>query len=156
MLIGSACAASEKSRPSLRCDRWERFPDELVDLVTSKVLAHVTFSSPSGELGVHVLWIDYDGEDLMVWSRLGSFKGATARVRPDVAVSVVDPGDPWRRLSISGKVTAFRPDPDVSFMDGLSERYVGGPYPRRAPGEIIVITPQRVRAFRGRFSGSIA
>jgi hypothetical protein len=131
-------------------------PDELLDLVITDVLAHVTLSAADGSLVTHVLWIDYDGEHLKVWSRLGSHKGTVLRERPNVAVSVVDPHDPWRRLSITGRATGFQPDPDVSFMDALSARYVGGPYPRRAPGEVILITPDRVRAFRGRFSGSIA
>lgn len=130
-------------------------PSELVDLVTTNVVAHVTMAQADGSLVTHVLWIDYDGELLMVWSREASFKSASLRKRPHVAISVVDPGDPWRRLSISGRVTDFRPDVGLAFMNGLSQRYVNEPYPRTAPGEIIVITPDKVRAFMGRFRSSI-
>jgi hypothetical protein len=62
----------------------------------------------------------------------------------------VGPADPWRRLSISGRVTEIRDDDGLAFVDNLSQRYVGASYPRPAPREIFVITPDQVRALIGR------
>jgi hypothetical protein len=72
------------------------------------------------------------------------------RQRPNIAVSVIDPADPWRRLSISGRVTEIRDDDGLAFINRLSERYVGAPAPRTGPRKIFVITPDRIRAFMGR------
>jgi hypothetical protein len=62
----------------------------------------------------------------------------------------VGPADPWRRLSISGRVTEIRDDDALAFANKSSQRYVGAPYPRPAPREIFVITPDQVRALVGR------
>jgi PPOX class probable F420-dependent enzyme len=125
-------------------------PEELADLLRTNVVAHVSLTQADGSLVTHVMWVDYDGEHILTSSPTSSYKSRALRERPNVAVSVVDPADPWRRLSISGRVTEIRNDEGLAFINTLSQRYVGAPYPRTAPREIFVVTPDRVRAFMGR------
>jgi PPOX class probable F420-dependent enzyme len=126
-------------------------PEELRYLVTSNVPAHLSITKGDGSLVTSVVWVGFDGEHLLVNSPVGSYKGRALRTRPQVALSVVDPGDPWRRLSISGHVVDFRPDENLAFIDTLSERYLGTAYRQRdRDREIIVIQPDRVRAMLGR------
>jgi len=128
----------------------QEIPDELAYLLRTKVLAHVSLTEADGSLVTHVMWVDYDGEHILTSSPTESYKSRALRKRPNVAVSLMDPADPWRRLSISGRVTEIRDDEGLAFINMLSQRYVGAPYPRTAPREIFVITPDRVRAFMGR------
>jgi len=51
--------------------------------------------------------------------------------------------DQWTRRRDTRRV-------GLAFINELSRRYVGAPYPRTAPREIFVITPDKVRAFMGR------
>jgi PPOX class probable F420-dependent enzyme len=125
-------------------------PASLADLLRTNVPAHVTLLEADGSLVTHVMWVDYDGEHVLASSPTASYKSRALRARPQVAISVVDPADPWRRLSISGRVTAIRPDEGLAFINLLSERYMGTPYPRPGAREIFVITPDRVRAYEGR------
>ena len=125
-------------------------PEELTYLLRTNVVAHVSLTQADGSLVTHVMWVDYDGDQILTSSPIGSYKSRALRERPNVAVSVVDPADPWRRLSISGRVTEIRNDEGLAFINTLSQRYVGAPYPRPAPREIFVVTPDRVRAFMGR------
>ena len=125
-------------------------PEELAHLLRTNVPAHVSLTEADGSLVTHVMWVDYDGEHILTSSPTESYKSRALRQRPNVAVSVVDPTDPWRRLSISGHVTEIREDVGLAFINELSRRYVGTPYPRTAPREIFVITPDKVRAFMGR------
>jgi PPOX class probable F420-dependent enzyme len=125
-------------------------PDELAYLLRTNVLAHVSLTEADGSLVTHVMWVDYDGEHILTSSPTESYKSHALRQRPSIAVSVLDPADPWRRLSISGRVTEIRDDEGLAFINRLSERYVGAPYPRTGPREIFVITPDRVRAVTGR------
>ncbi len=126
-------------------------PVELMDLLTSNVVAHVTLAMPSGRLITHVMWIDAADGKLVTSSRVGSAKGQAWRIDPRAAVSVVDPADPWRWISISGRVVEIRPDDDLAFIDSLSRRYMGRDYPMRdLPREIFVIEPDRVRSAGGR------
>lgn len=125
-------------------------PEELAYLLRTNVLAHVSLAKADGSLVTHVMWVDYDGEHIQTSSPTESYKSRALRERPNIAVSVVDPADPWRRLSISGRVTEIRDDQGLAFINRLSQRYVGAPYSRPGSREILVITPDRVRAFMGR------
>ena len=125
-------------------------PEELAYLLRTNVLAHVSLTGADGSVVTHVMWVDYDGDHILTSSPIGSFKSRALRERPNVAVSVVDPTDPWRRLSISGHVSSIRDDEGLAFINAMSMRYVGAPYQRPGPREIFVITPDRVRAFMGR------
>ena len=131
-------------------DAERLIPDDLADLLRTNVLAHVTLTKADGSLVTHVMWIDYDGEHVLTSSPVGSYKSRALRQRPHVAVSVLDPADPWRRLSISGHVSEIRADEGLEFINRMSQRYNGTPYPRPGAREIFVVTPDRVRSFRGR------
>ncbi len=124
-------------------------PAELADLLQTNVLAHVSLTQADGSLVAHVMWVDYDGEHVLTSSPKTSYKSRAWRARPQVAVSVVDPANPGRRLSISGRVTAIRDDEGLAFINRLSRRYSGAPYPRTDPREVFVISVDRVRGFGG-------
>ena len=128
----------------------QEIPEELAYLLRTNVLAHVSLTEADGSLVTHVMWVDYDGGHILTSSPTQSYKSRALRQRPNIAVSVLDPADPWRRLSITGRVTEIRDDVGLAFINKLSERYVGALYPRTAPREIFVITPDRVRSFTGR------
>ena len=125
-------------------------PDQLAYLLRTDVPAHVSLTEADGSIVTHVMWVDFDGQSILTSSPVTSYKSRAFRRRPQVAISVVDPKDPWRRLSISGRVTAFRDDEGLAFINKLSQRYTGGPYVRPGPREVFVITPDKVRAFEGR------
>lgn len=125
-------------------------PGGLTYLLQTNVPAHVSLTEADGSIVTHVMWVDFDGEHILTSSPTASYKSRALRARPHVAISVVDPADPWRRLSISGRVTEIHDDVDLVFINKLSERYTGTRYPRPGAREIFVITPDRVRAFEGR------
>jgi PPOX class probable F420-dependent enzyme len=126
-------------------------PEDLAELLTSDRIGHVSSLRPDGSIATHLMWIDWDGEHVLTSSPVGSRKGQNWRRNPQVSVSVVDAEDPWRYLIIRGRVTDIRPDEDLAFIDKMSLRYVGAPYFRRGSArEIFVITPDHVRASRGR------
>jgi PPOX class probable F420-dependent enzyme len=125
-------------------------PEALLDLLTSDVLAHITTVGRDGMPLTHVMWLDWDGSHVLFSSPVGSVKGRNLRERPQVSISVVDRRDPWRWLGIQARVTDIHPDEGLAFINHLSERYMGRPYPRTGKREIFVATPERVRASFGR------
>ena len=125
-------------------------PDDLLDLVSTDRIGHVSFIRPDGRPVTHLMWIDWDGEHILTSSPLGSVKGQHARRNPQVAVSTVDRDDPWRFVIISGHVSDIIPDENLVFIDKMSVRYTGRPYYRRGyEREIFVITPDHIRVGRG-------
>jgi PPOX class probable F420-dependent enzyme len=126
-------------------------PDDLVDLLTTDRVGHVASIRPDGSIATHIMWIDYDGEQVLTSSMVGSRKGRNWRRNPQVGVSVVDRDDPFRFLAIRGNVTDIRPDTGLAFIDKLSRRYLGTDYARRQfEREIFVITPDHVWGAGGR------
>jgi PPOX class probable F420-dependent enzyme len=132
-------------------DDRTHIPDDLVDLVTTDRLGHVSAVRGDGGIATYLMWIDWDGEHVLTSSQVGSRKGAHWRSDPQAAVSAVDADDPWRFVIVRGRVTNIRPDEGLAFIDKMSERYTGGPYRfRGAEREIFEITPDHVTASRGR------
>jgi len=126
-------------------------PEDLVDLLTSDRLGHVSSLRADGSIATHLMWIDWDGEHVLTSSPVGSRKGRNWRRNPQASVSVVDARDPWRYVIVRGRVTSIVPDEDLAFIDKMSLRYTGAAYFRRnSAREVFVITPDAVRASRGR------
>ena len=129
----------------------DKVPTELVDLVTGSTLGHVTVVTPRGALVTHIMWVDYEDGHVLTSSRVGSAKGKALRADPRIAISVVDRANPWRWVSVSGRVVEIRPDSGLAFIDRMSRRYTGRDYMMRdMEREIFVIEAQRVRSSAGR------
>jgi nitroimidazol reductase NimA-like FMN-containing flavoprotein (pyridoxamine 5'-phosphate oxidase superfamily) len=126
-------------------------PDELVDLLTSDVLATVAAQRPDGSIALYLMWIDYEGGHLLTSSRVGSRKAKNWQRNPTVSVSAVDHSDPWRFLILRGRVVGTRPDEGLAFIDKLSVRYLGAPYRiRKFEREIFENEIDHVQASGGR------
>jgi len=126
-------------------------PEDLLYLLTSDRVGHVSAIRPDGSIATYLMWIDWDGERLLTSSPVGSRKGDHWRRNSQAGVSVVDRDDPWRFIIVRGRVTDIRPDEGLEFIDRMSMRYVGAPYFRRgSPREVFTITPDHIRASAGR------
>jgi nitroimidazol reductase NimA-like FMN-containing flavoprotein (pyridoxamine 5'-phosphate oxidase superfamily) len=126
-------------------------PDDLLDLVTTNGLGHVSAIRKDGSIAHYLMWIDYDGEHLLTSSMVGSLKGAHWRRNPATTISVVDRSNDWRYVIARGRVVEFRPDEGLAFIDKMSMRYTGQPYRfRERPREIFVIELEHVRGSSGR------
>lgn len=126
-------------------------PPDLTDLLTTNAIAHVSANRRDGSIAQYLMWVDHDGDYVLVSSPVGSRKGAHWRRDPHVTLSVVDRSNDWRYLIIRGRVVDFRPDDGLAFIDRMSQRYTGQPYRMRdRPREIFVIEPDHVRASSAR------
>lgn len=119
-------------------------PEQLRDLFDEPALAHVSYINKKGQIVTFPMWVDYDGEHILVSSPVGSRKGQALRERPQVAVSIVSAKDPWHWLSVSGRVVDIQPDHNLEFIDRMSRKYTGKDYSRRTPREIFTIAIDRV------------
>jgi PPOX class probable F420-dependent enzyme len=105
---------------------------------------------PDGSPHVTPVWVDYDGEHVLVNSAYGRCKVRNIQRNPRVAL-VVLPSDDQQSgyLSVSGTAELVDEGAD-EHIDSLAKKYLGADeYPFRTPGEqrvIIRITPERVDA----------
>ena len=134
-------------------DRRDRtaVPEDLAYLLRTDRLGHVAALRPDGGIAAYLMWVDWDGRNVLTSSPVGSRKGANLRRDPHTSVTVVDADDPWRFVIVRGRVADILPDEGLVFIDRMSLRYTGASYGRRGfEREIFVITPEHVRASRGR------
>lgn len=119
-------------------------PDDMRDLFAEPAVGVVAYTTETSQIVSFPVWVDYDGEHLLVSSPVGSKKGQAFRARPQVGVSIVSTKTQWRWLSISGRVVDIRPDEGLACIDRMSQKYTGQAYQRRTPREIFVIEIDRV------------
>ena len=122
----------------------DTIPQEVRDLFDEPALAHVSYLNRKAQIVTFPIWVDFDGEHILVSSPMGSRKGTSLRERPEVSVSIVSIKNPWHWLSVSGRVVDIQPDEDLAFIDRMSQKYAGKTYERRTPREIFTVAIDRV------------
>jgi PPOX class probable F420-dependent enzyme len=94
-----------------------------------------------------VVWVDVDSGNLSFNTAVGRAKERHIRENPKVALTVVDPQDAYKWVSVSGdaELTTEGADPQI---DRLAKKYLGkDEYPWRNPAEqriTVRITPATV------------
>ena len=114
-------------------------PEDFKDLLDKKALANLATVMPDGSPQVTPLWFDYDGTCVRVNSAKGRQKDRNMRARPAVALSIVDPDNPYRYMQLRGKVIEVTEEGAKAHIDALANTYIGTDYPYHASGEIRVI-----------------
>jgi nitroimidazol reductase NimA-like FMN-containing flavoprotein (pyridoxamine 5'-phosphate oxidase superfamily) len=104
----------------------------------------VSYLNRKGQIVTYPMWIDFDGQQLVLSSPVGSRKGKAFRERPQVAVSIVSTKNRWHWLSVTGRVVDIQPDDNLEFIDRMSRKYTRPDYQRRTPREIFKIAIGRV------------
>lgn len=101
---------------------------------------------PDGAPHVSTVWIDLDGEEVLVNTGEGLVKTENLRRDARVALSVFDQqDDPYEQVVIRGTVVGITPDGADEHIDRLAEKYLGvDTYPWREPGEQRLILRIRV------------
>lgn len=108
-------------------------------VINKKVLAHIASVGPGGEPHVTPVWIDLDGDDLIINTALGRAKARNLANDARVAVSITDPDNDYVVIAIRGTVTEFTTDGADAVIDKLAKKYMDlDSYPFRRPGEVRV------------------
>jgi PPOX class probable F420-dependent enzyme len=102
-------------------------PEDFHDLFEKPTFAHFATYLPNGELHVTPLWIDYDADEdrLLVNTERDRRKEKNVKQDPRVGVSMVDPDNPYRFLSVTGEVDEMTEEGAREHIDELSLRYTG-------------------------------
>ncbi len=122
-------------------------PDSHRDILEKRSLAYVATVDADGTPQVTPVWIDYDGQYLVFNTAKGRKKSRNLEVRPQVGVTVQDPGNPYRYVGVQGRVVAMSSEGAVEHIHYLSQKYTGQQYGRLSADEeriIVKIEPTRV------------
>ncbi|WP_423999799.1 pyridoxamine 5'-phosphate oxidase family protein [Haloarcula salina] len=121
-------------------------PEEFHDLFEKATFAHVTTMTPDGTPHTTPVWVDYDAEAdrLLVNTERGRRKARNVDADPTVSVSMTDPDNPYRFLSVTGEVDEVTTEGAREHIDTLAKRYMGeDEYPNPIETERVIL---RIRA----------
>lgn len=126
-------------------------PADFHDLFERATFAHLATLMPDGSPHVTPVWIDYDADAgrLRVNTERGRRKEKNVRGDPRVAVSVTDPDNPYRMLSVRGVVEDVTTEGAREHIDELARRYLDVdeyPNPIQTERVILSIEPEHVSA----------
>lgn len=121
-------------------------PEGYVDLLESNALAHVATIGPDGEPQNNPVWFDWDGEQVKFSQTKTRQKYKNVGREPRLALSIVDPENPYRYLEVRGEVVRVEEDPDNDFINAMAKKYLGvDEYPYHQPGDeriVLYIQPE--------------
>ncbi|MFM8999754.1 MAG: PPOX class F420-dependent oxidoreductase [Actinomycetota bacterium] len=101
--------------------------------------AHLATLREDGTPQVSVVWIDTDGDHVLVNSARGRVKDRNIARDPRVAVSVHRQDDPYATIAVDGVVDGEVTGPEAdAHIDALSRAYTGKPW-TSTEGQVRVI-----------------
>jgi PPOX class probable F420-dependent enzyme len=116
-------------------------------LLKGRNLATVATIRPDGSAQLTPVWIDWDGEHVVINTAEGRVKPRNIRRFPVVSVQVVDRHDDHRWLSVTGAAEIVEGGAE-EHINALAHRYNGRDF-FYVPGEkrlIVRVKPERVNA----------
>ena len=96
-----------------------------IEFVRQPYIAQFVTLMKDGSPQVTPVWIDYDGEYILVNSAKGRLKDRNMEARPQVALSILDPENPYRSLVVRGRVVEITEEGASEHIDSLAQRYTG-------------------------------
>lgn len=122
-------------------------PDSHVDILDKKAFASVATIGPNGEPQNNPVWFGWNGSQIRFSQTTTRQKYRNTRTDRRVALSILDPDDPYRYLEVRGIVVDVEDDPDLAFINSMALKYLGlDRYPWHQPGDeriVIVVEPTR-------------
>ena len=119
-----------------------RLPEKAKDILSKQTFAHLATLMPDGSPQVTPVWVDYEGDQIVVNTAEGRTKPQNMRNDPRVALSATDPDNPYEAVIVRGRVSEMTHEGADEHIDAMAKKYLGqDTYPFRQMGE------QRVKVY---------
>ncbi len=117
------------------------------NLIGRPVLASLATVNPDGSPQATPLWVDLDGDDVRFNTAQHRKKARNLTRNGRVAVTVIDPDDPYDVVAFEGTVVDVTTEGADDHIDALAHKYLGvDSYPNHREGEVRITV--RVRTDR--------
>jgi PPOX class probable F420-dependent enzyme len=102
-----------------------RIPDSHRDLLTQPVHGVLSTLMLDGQPQSSIVWVDYNGEYVLLNTTLERQKGKNMCANPRVSLLVIDPANSSRWIEVRGMVVEVTPVGAEAHADVLTQRYTG-------------------------------
>jgi PPOX class probable F420-dependent enzyme len=118
----------------------QSIPDKYRDLFSKRAFASLATLMPDGSPQVTPVWVDLEGDLVVVNTAKGRQKDKNMRRDPRVALALIDPDNPYRYLEIRGRVVEIVEQGADAHIDKMAKKYLGADkYPYRQASETRVM-----------------
>ncbi|MCH8834066.1 MAG: PPOX class F420-dependent oxidoreductase [Thaumarchaeota archaeon] len=121
---------------------------EIAKLFQGKNLVSFSTLMKDGSPHVAPVWVDIDGNTILINTAVGRVKEKNVRRDNRVALSIFDHQNPYDMVAIRGKVIELTTDGADEHIDKLAKKYFGlDKYPYHSPDEkriIVKIKPEKI------------
>ena len=120
-------------------------------MIHGKNFAFVGTVNRDGSPHVTPVWVDTDGQYVLINTAIGRTKQINTRRDPRVSIAIADQTNPYSLVTIKGKVVEqVRGQQAEDHIDKMAKKYHGiEKYPYRQPGEqrvLLKVEPEKVSA----------
>jgi PPOX class probable F420-dependent enzyme len=125
--------------------------DDVKTLIRGANFAHLATLMPDGSPQAAPVWVDLEGDRILIATGEGSLKAKNTRRDGRVALSMVAFDNPYVEAQLRGRVAERRKDAAFAIIDRLSRKYTGKEFPMRQNPEqrvVLVIEIERARFTR--------
>jgi PPOX class probable F420-dependent enzyme len=110
--------------------------EQAKNILSNQTFAHLSTLMPDGSPQVTPVWVDFEGDDIIVNTAEGRAKPRNLRNDPRVALSATDPNNPYEAVIVRGRVREMTHEGADEHADAMAKKYLGEDrYPFRQPGE---------------------
>jgi PPOX class probable F420-dependent enzyme len=104
-----------------------KFPEKYRDLLDDKMkaFAYLATVMADGSPQVTPVWFNSDDKYILINTAVGRVKDRNIKARPQVAICIADPNDPYRYVQIRGKVVESTTEGANEHIDALAWKYRG-------------------------------
>ena len=117
-----------------------KLSDKARSILQKKTFAHLATIMPDGSPHVSAVWVDVDGDLVVVNTARGRVKDENMKRNKHVSLSATDPENPYSSITLRGTVAEITTEGADAHIDAMAKKYLGqDKYPFRKPGEERVI-----------------
>ncbi|MGA8857354.1 MAG: PPOX class F420-dependent oxidoreductase [Candidatus Bathyarchaeia archaeon] len=125
-----------------------KLAERVIKLIDGKNFAYLATLLPDGSPHVTPMWVDHEGDMLLMNTAIGRIKQRNITRDPRVSITIVDSNNPYDRIVIHGRVVSQAEQGADAHIDKLAKKYTGAnKYQKASPTEkriIIKIEPLRI------------
>ena len=111
--------------------------DAVRELLDAPNVWHLGTINPDGRPQINPMWIDREGDHIVINTAIGRRKEKNLRRDPRVTLSITEPDNPYNYCEIRGEIVEYiEGDEAEASIDSLAKKYIGeDSYPWRQDGE---------------------
>ena len=117
-----------------------KLDNKTIQMASGPNYAALTTLFKSGTPQTHVMWVDTDGDNLLINTEIHRVKYKNVKIDPRVTVMIWKHDDPFKFVEIRGEVIGEITGQEArDNIDKLSQKYWNKPYPFPIQSERIVL-----------------